>query len=328
MNWNFYPISDFPQYTPQWDKLNQNNTNTPLLSSAFVEPLIKYFANHQKDKLAICGDINNPTAMTVITKRKLGVWETLQPSQAPIGLWIHQQSTPIDALLAGLTKKLPFPTLLFGVTQQDPDCLPRPEAQGKISTLDYIETARVTLEGTFEEYWSQRGKNLRQNLKRQRNRLGREEIETKLKTITNPEEIEAAIIAYGKMESAGWKSEGGTAIHINNEQGKFYREMLINFCKQKNGVIFQYFYNDELVTTDLCIKDDNCLIILKTTYDESITTTSPAMLMRQDTFKYIFEQQFTKKIEFYGKVMDWHTKWSNEVRPMFHINVYKYSFFT
>ena len=326
MNWTLYPISEFAHYSQQWEELNRNNTNTPLLCCSFVQPLIAHFANPGKDRLAICGDINKPLAMTIITKRKLGVWETLQPSQAPIGLWVHQQHSPLENLLASLRKVLPFPTLLFGITQQDPDCLPRPETSKKISTLDYIQTARVTLQGSFDDYWSQRGKNLRQNLRRQRNRLEREDISTKLKTITDPTKIEQAIIAYGKMESAGWKSTGGTAIHIDNEQGKFYRDMLINFCQEQNGLIFQYFYNDKLVATDLCIKDDNCLIILKTTYDESITTTSPAMLMRQDAFEYIFEQRFTKKIEFYGKVMDWHTKWSDEIRVMYHLNTFRFSF--
>ena len=319
MNWTLHPISDFAKFTHQWDELNQGSSNTPLLNSLFVAPLIKH-------QLAIYGDIHNPTAMTIITKRKFGVWETLQPSQAPIGLWLNQQSIPIEKLLASLLKTLPFPTLLFGITQQDPDCLTRPETKNKISTLDYIQTARVTLQGSFDDYWSQRGKNLRQNLRRQRNRLEREGITSTLKTITSSEEVEPAIIAYGKMESVGWKNAGGTAIHIENDQGQFYQDMLINFSKTNNSIIFQYFYNDQLVATDLCIKNENCLIILKTTYDESITTSSPAMLMRQDAFEYIFEQQFTKKIEFYGKVMGWHTKWSDEIRTMFHINFFKFSF--
>jgi len=62
------------------------------------------------------------------------------------------------------------------------------------------------------------------------------------------------------------------------------------------------------------------LIILKTTYDETITTSSPAMLMRQDAFEFIFSNQLVEKIEFYGKVMDWHTKWSEEIRILYHIN--------
>ena len=89
-------------------------------------------------------------------------------------------------------------------------------------------------------------------------------------------------------------------------------------------MIFQYHYNEELVATDLCICSGGSFIILKTTYDERIKTTSPAILMRQDEFKHVLDNKLAKKVEFYGKLMDWHTKWSDEVRTMYHINIAKH----
>jgi CelD/BcsL family acetyltransferase involved in cellulose biosynthesis len=324
MAWKLYPVTEFDRHIESWNSLNSQGPCSPLLNSDFVQPLLKYFST-SKDRLAIYGESRNPTVMAVITKPKFGVWETLQPSQAPLGLWLQEKNLPLTTSMQEMLKALPFPALLFGITQQDPDLLPRPEAKGKLSTLDYIQTARVTVNGSFDDYWEQRGKNLRQNLKRQRNRLERETINTTLKIITKPEAIEQAIIDYGSLESAGWKNAGGTAIHIDNDQGRFYREMLIGFCAANNAMVFQYFYNDQLVASDLCIKDNNSLIILKTTYDESITTSSPAMLMRQGAFEYIFNRRLVKKIEFYGKVMDWHTKWSEEIRTLYHINYYALS---
>lgn len=326
MTWHIHPIADFKNHQTQWDELNRRNANTPLLKSDFVAPLIEYFSSGH-EKLAIHGDIAQPNAMAILTKRKFAVWETLQPSQAPLGLWLQDTSESTEKLLTSLRKSLTFPTLLVGITQQDPDILTRPEKSNSISTLDYIQTARVSLDCSFADYWGKRGKNLRQNLNRQRNRLQREEINTALKIITAAEDIEAAIVAYGKLESAGWKSAGGTAIHIDNNQGKFYRDMLINFSREQNAMIFQYFYADILVATDLCIKDKQSLIILKTTYDESITTSSPAMLMRQDAFQYIFDAKLVERIEFYGKVMDWHTKWSEEIRNLYHVNYYFTQYF-
>lgn len=321
MTWYLHPIANYKQHVEKWDNLNQQNANIPLLSSDFVIPLLDYFSTGN-EKLAIHGDPEQPDAMTILSKPKFAVWETLQPSQAPIGLWLQDNSAATAALLTQLRKTLPFPTLLVGVTQQDPDFLPIPEESTGINTLDYIRTARVTLNGSFQDYWGRRGKNLRQNLNRQRNRLEREGIQTKLKIITTADEITQAIVDYGILESAGWKNAGGTAIHIDNNQGKFYRDMLINFCRHQDALVFQYYYGDQLVATDLCIKDDHSLIILKTTYDETITTSSPAMLMRQEAFEYIFVNRLVEKIEFYGKVMEWHTKWSDEIRTLYHINHY------
>ncbi|MCQ8128758.1 GNAT family N-acetyltransferase [Methylomonas rivi] len=320
MTWHLYPVGEFKQHRENWDRLNSQGVNTPLLSSDFVIPLLDYFSSN-KDKLAIHGDSQQPDAMAIVTKTKFGVWQTLQPSQAPLGLWLQNKTIATANLLSSLRKALPFPTLLIGITQQDPDLLPRPEKSSGLSTLDYIQTARVSVKGGFDDYWSQRGKNLRQNLNRQRNRLAREGVQATLKIITEAEAIPQAIVDYGRLESAGWKNAGGTAIHIDNNQGKFYRDMLINFCQHRDALVFQYYYGDQLVATDLCIKDGHSLIILKTTYDEAITTSSPAMLMRQEAFEYIFNNQLVEKIEFYGKVMDWHTKWSDEIRIMYHINL-------
>lgn len=321
MNWHLYPIAEFKQHIKSWNELNSNGVNTPLLSSDFIMPLLEQFSTG-KELLAIHGSPNQPDAMAILTKPKLAVWETLQPSQAPLGLWLQNKTLETGTLLSQLRKALPFPTLLVGITQQDPDLLPRPEKCSNLKTLDYIQTARVSVNGSFQDYWSQRGKNLRQNLNRQRNRLKREEIQTTLKIITVPEEIRQAIIDYGRLESAGWKNSGGTAIHIDNEQGKFYCDMLTNFSQNQNALIFQYYYDDNLVATDLCIKDADSLIILKTTYDETITASSPAMLMRQEAFEYIFNTNLAKRIEFYGKVMDWHTKWSDEIRTLYHVNFF------
>lgn len=315
----FLPISSLDQYTEQWDKLNLQGPNTPVLSTSFIKPLLKHFGTG-KEKLVIIGEQGNPCALSIITKNKFGSYITFQPSQAPIGLWLQSPSSDTTKSLATLFKKLPLTTFVFSLTQQDPDLISRPETKNKVSTLDYIDTGRVTLDKSFDEYWSERGKNLRQNLNRQRNRLEREGITATLKTITSPNKVNEAIKQYGKLESAGWKNNQGTAIHIENDQGLFYSELLQEYCANGNGFIYQYYYNDEMVATDLCIRNKNQFIILKTTYNEEISTSSPAMLMRKASFVPIFEERKSKTIEFYGKVMNWHTKWTKEIRTMYHIN--------
>ena len=63
--------------------------------------------------------------------------------------------------------------------------------------------------------------------------------------------------------------------------------------------------------------------MLQTTYDESIRDSSPASLMRYEYFRNIFDEARVGRIEFYGKVMDWHTKWSDEIRVLYHANFYR-----
>ncbi|MGH8729708.1 MAG: GNAT family N-acetyltransferase, partial [Burkholderiales bacterium] len=149
-------------------------------------------------------------------------------------------------------------------------------------------------------------------------------IATRLEVITELERIDEAVLDYAKLENVGWKAAGGTAIAPGNAQHRFYSEMLQRFGARNEARIYRYFFGDRLVATDLCLHSREALIILKTTYAESEKTSSPALLMREEAFAKLFADGRTTRIEFYGKVMEWHTKWSDEIRTLFHINHYRF----
>ncbi len=319
MNWKIYSISVFPEYAQTWETLNDTHSGSPLLSLNFVTAVLDYFSSG-KEKLCVCTVDQQVVAVCILQRLATGQWITLQPSQAPIGLWLQSPEFSTARLCATLMKALPGIKLMLSVTQQDPYMLPRSGSAGGLETLDYIKTARVTVSGTFKDYWEKRSKNLKQNMKRQRNRLARENIEIQMTVLADPADVPQAISSYGNLESKGWKSKSETAISSDNLQGRFYTALLTRFCEKGQGKIYQYRYNDRLVATDLCIQNKQQLIILKTTYDESIKTSSPAFLMRQESFEQLFSSGEIEFIEFYGKVMDWHTKWSDETRVMYHCN--------
>ncbi len=287
--------------------------------------LLEHFGTGQ-ERLVCCGEPIAPIALAIMRSRGLFRWETFQPSQAPLGAWLHDPRYSFAQLLTGLFKALPGFPLVAGVTQQDPDLVPRPDNAGRIETLDYIQTARVSIQGSHDDYWSARGKNLRQNMKKQRNKLEKEGIVTRLELLRQPEQMAQAVADYGRIESNSWKAQGGTAIHPNNSQGRFYRAILESFCRAGKGCVYRYYFGDCLAATDLCIEGGGELIILKTTYDESLVDgTSPALLMRQEVFKQLFEEKNLNRVEFYGRVMEWHTRWTDEIRTMYHVNGFRYT---
>jgi CelD/BcsL family acetyltransferase involved in cellulose biosynthesis len=324
MSWKIYPISEFEKQQEGWQRLNRDGIASPLLDPAFMSPLLQYFGTGKE--ILVCYECDGQAkAMAIMVPSRHGAWETFQPSQAPVGAWLHSADMDWNILLYKLMRVLPGFPLLIGVTQQDPDLVMRPEPGNTLKTLDYIQTARISLNGDFDSYWNSRGKNLRQNMKKQRSKLAKDAITTRLELSTSPEDVAQAITDYGIIESAGWKADGGTAISPATAQGQFYRAMMENFCRVGSGHIYRYWYDDRIVAMDLCIEGNENIVILKTTYDESIKNgTSPALLMRQDEFKKMFSDGELKKIEFYGRVMDWHTKWSDEIRTLYHVNQYRW----
>lgn len=320
MKWSLLPVNEFNNYSEQWDALNKSNSNSLLLASDFVIPLIDNFSTG-KEILAIARQNELVVAMFIITKKQTGVWESFQPSQAPISMSVYTNELLVDTLKS-LCKTLKGLTLMLGITQLDPDISSRPESSSKLNTIDYIQTSRISVIGSFEEYWQKRGKNLRQNMNKQRNRLKKNGIDTKLEIITDPDKMINAIIDYGNLESSGWKLDSGTAVNIENQQGMFYKQVMERFAHKKQATVYKYWYGNDNAAMDLCIHNAETIIILKTTYNEEFKSSSPAMLMRQESFEAIFENKTYQKIEFYGKVMEWHKRWTDEIRTMYHLNFY------
>lgn len=324
-DWQVFPIAEFSAHAAAWRVLNTRVTDSPALDPDFVAPLLDQFADRHA-RLCVAGDPGNPVAMTIVTSRRNGVWQTFQPAQAPICLWISRTDVPTAALAGALMRKLSPFALLFGLSQLDPELLPRPPDDKYLRTLDYIQTGRITVSGSFDDYWAARGKNLRHNLKRQSNRMVTDGVSGQLEILTGARDMATALAEYGRMETAGWKAVGGTAIAADNAQGRFYRDMLERFAARGAARVYAYRLAGKIAAVDLCILQGGTLIILKTTYDETMSGYSPAMLMRQAAFKDMFADGRVKHIEFYGKVMDWHTKWTREIRTLYHLNYYRYGF--
>ena len=323
MTWRLLPVTRFGDVRAQWQTLNARSGDTPVLHPDFIGPLLQEFAS-PADQLAILDSAAGPSAMTVLSRRNGLAWQSFQPANAPIGLWVCDPALPLPELLRDLLRSLPGPTGLIGLLQQDPDITPRPPDDNGLSTLDYIETARVSVSQPFDDYWAQRGKNLRRNMKRQHTQLEREGTPPRLEVLRDPADMPRAITDYARLEGIGWKRALGTDVQQDDPQSRFYVGMMQRFCAAGKGHVFRYFYGEDLAATDICIEHDGVFAILKTTYDEAIRKTSPAQLMRHEMFEALFRQGRLRRIEFYGRVMDWHRQWTDEIRTLYHVNQYRW----
>ncbi|PHV13352.1 GNAT family N-acetyltransferase [Chitinimonas sp. BJB300] len=325
MIWQIYPVEQFQTLAGEWDALLHASADIPFLESAFLLPLLKEFGNHL-EVVAVGRENGQAQAAAILQPGKLGLWETFQPSQLPLGAWVVKASQTLGDTTSSLIPALPGLSLGIGLSQLDPLLQQRPEASQLIRTQDYIDTAWIDIESDFDTYWEARGKNLKQNARKQRNKLQTDGIHVQMDCIRDPQGVADAMRDYGTLESAGWKAANGTAVHPDNAQGRFYRQMLENFCALGRGRIYRYRFDDKVVSMDLCIDNGKTVVILKTAYDESYKSISPSTLMRQDQFQALFTEGQFKRIEFYGKVMEWHTRWAEAKRVIYHATAYRWSF--
>ncbi len=328
MKWRLLPAARFDAIGAHWAALHRAGPAAPMLAPAFVAALLTEFGGGG-ELLALCEDGDGPCASAVLAPRGLGRWASFQPAQAPLGLWLQRPGLDCGALLARLAGALPGFPLQIGLSQCDPLLLPRAADGGRTRSLDYIDTAHIPVGGSFDDYWLGRGKNLRANLRKQRARLGAEGVATRLEVAQAPQEMAAAVADYGRLESSGWKARDGTAVAADNAQGRFYTRMLEAMAAIGAARVYRYRFGERLVAMDLCILERDTIVILKTAYDESVASRpssglSPALLMREEACRALFGEGRFARIEFYGRVMDWHTRWTDQVRTLYHLNHYRW----
>jgi CelD/BcsL family acetyltransferase involved in cellulose biosynthesis len=320
--WQSFPATAIERRATDWDAIVASAGFPPFLRTDFVIPALREFGTG-RERLVVYGSQASSSAMAIVSSRRMGIWETFQPSQLPLGAFVRDGRASLEGELHSLIRALPGLAVAIAFTQQDPDLVPRPPDTARLRTLDYIETARVPVEGTFDAYWAARGKNLRTNVKRQRAKLAQESLQATLDVVDAPERVAAAIADYGRLETAGWKAAGGTAVAAENPQGRFYTRVFETFCARGRGRIYRFVIGDKVAAMDLCIEDAGVVVVLKTAYDEAFGNLSPATLMRHEYFRTLFESGSVRRIEFYGKVMEWHRRWSDDVRTLYHVNAYR-----
>jgi CelD/BcsL family acetyltransferase involved in cellulose biosynthesis len=306
-----------------WDRLNAQRRDLPFLSAQAVGCALRAFGNGG-ERLLVATTGGAAAAMLVVVRDGPLRWRTFQPAQLPLGAFVCARDLPLAALAASLGRGPLRFALALSLTQIDPWLAPRDSDAARCTTSDYVPTAWVELEGSFDDYWARRGKNLRQNLRKQRTRLADDGVLPHTTAWTAAADMAAAVERYGTLESAGWKGAEGTAVHAANVQGRFYRELLEGAAAAGEAVAYEHRFGERTVAMNLCLRRGSTLVVLKTSYDESLQAVSPAFLLHQDMLQALFGESRVRRVEYYGRVMEWHTRWTDQQRVLYHQTFFRW----
>lgn len=321
--WQLHPATQLKQFAPQWDELQQRTQPHAFLRASFLICLLEEFGNGS-ERLAFQAGPAGWVGACLLQPQGRGRWSSFQPSQLPLGPVLLADGLTLADALQQLLPELPGLPLALGLTQLDSLHHPATLDTPRLRSLHYIDTAWVDVDSSFETYWESRGKNLRQNTRKQLKKIEAGGVTPRIELIEAPEQIAAAIEQYGVLESSGWKAEQGTAISANGAQGRFYRRALEQAARDGQARIYRYWFGDEVVAMDLCVHQGDCLVILKTAYQQAHHAVSPSTLMRAVEFEALFNEGRFKRIEFFGRVMEWHTRWTDKSRALFHLTAYRW----
>ena len=187
-------------------------------------------------------------------------------------------------------------------------------------------TVCIDLDSDFAGYWRARPVKLQKNIDRSMRAMAKASFNWRFATVVSPEAVELAVQRYGDLEIQGWKRAAGTAVHRTNSQGRFYQEVLRRFAERGRGLVYELYFDDCLVSSQLAIGNDSMLITLKTTYNEAFREYSPGKVLDYLILQQEFELGRFSKIEFCTNAGPELMRWGNRTRPISHLTVYRNRF--
>ncbi|UUZ56842.1 GNAT family N-acetyltransferase [Massilia sp. H-1] len=291
MKWTLRPASEFAALSGQWAQLHVRCQASPMLAVEFVAPLIAEFGSGA-ELLAVCEHEARTVAMALVAPQGRGAWASFQPSPGA-DRPVAAGRCPCPARVAGRADGRPARPAA-GVR---PDPV-RPRSAGAPARL--APAAHDGLHRHGENY--HRFKQFRRLLECARQEPARKSEKTAHKARQGCRGPAPAgqprpagrgrsggrLRLYSRAR--GWKADGGTAVNASKQcpgtlLPRHARRLLL---KRGAGSIYRYWFGQQLVAMDLCIEDERQIIVLKTTYDESVPNSlSPTLLMREEACRAV-----------------------------------------
>lgn len=329
MSWIIQPgAALLERHADAWQQMQRRYYGChPLFDIRFVGPALRYFGEVEDGvRLAVKIESGEPVMMGLVEDRGLGRWQLFLPSQIPLGPLLLRTdisgedcAVSLDDLLAAL----PRYAWTIGLPKLDPAyCAPLnscAELQGE--RRSYATTVNIAIEGSFEIYWQSRSKNLRAKMRRLAGRF--EEQGGHLHEVRETSRMGEAVAEHGRLESAGWKGLKGTAIHKDNIQGLFYRDLLERFAAAGGARVFQLQLGGRVIASQIAVQENGILVLLKTAHDESFAAYSPGRLLDYLMLQRLFTEQELRVVEYYTSASAEDARWSTAQREIYHFNYFR-----
>lgn len=190
----------------------------------------------------------------------------------------------------------------------------------RISRARYESAPFTTLDGTFEDYLSEKSGNFRSNLRRKTKKLHNKFSYT-IKIYTSPEEAEKAVQEIIDIDKNSWKEKEGTAISSRNETEALYKNLAKNLSKSEWLRIYIMYIDSKPIAFDYGVLFHNNYFMLKTSYIESMSDYSPGIVLRGKVLEDLFEIG-AKEHDFMWGVEHYKMQWSNGIREYDRLTMY------
>jgi CelD/BcsL family acetyltransferase involved in cellulose biosynthesis len=262
---------------------------------------------------------------------ELNAWRIFWPHDLGVNDFIIDQSFPVNCLIDELTLaitricKKPWDLLILqdcpeegAVDASMKTCRPR-----RSVSIYHHESKYLDCRNTDNNVLGKLSTKYKKNLRRLANKLKKTgEVSTYLHQ--NKSELDQAFSEFLKVESAGWKGEGETALMYDLPQRSFYEALLKYFGEQGRCVIHTLKLDGDPIASQFAVLSGDTYYMLKIGYDETFKASGPGSVLLEETIRHFSEQGHIKKISFVTG-SSWQDIWLPESTRIFHHYIFNQS---
>jgi Acetyltransferase (GNAT) domain len=325
LSWDVVLVAQRSHALSRWRALHSRLNSCILISAEAIDTALTHFG--VGDERIAFGSRGGVDCTAILLRAPLrGVVNIFLPSQLPLAPILNPQDCPLEASdLRALIAAVSLSGVVLRVSCLDPLWGSDFEKVRGIEKTVLLNTPSIELPSTLDAYMSERANKFRSDLRRRRKKAESEKGAIHFTEMHQVAEIASAVAQYGELESRGWKGAAGTAVDAEGAQFRFYKEWLVQRAEFGEARVFTLHIGDTLAAMRLAIQQDDCLYMLKVTYDESLRAYSPGALMLESVIEWCYSEKANiRRIEFYGKTAEAHQPWLTSTRPICTASIYRF----
>jgi CelD/BcsL family acetyltransferase involved in cellulose biosynthesis len=329
MTWRIWGAREISKCAPLWHQIaEQMVVRHPTLEADFLFSACKVLCDDPSRVHFGCQTRNDGVVDTAVLLERLqfGIWRVLSTAHLPVAplVWSAKDAAMAHTGIESLIRSLPGAALFLRASNWDPDYSPSLHPDVCLDSSPTHTAVRVDIAGTFDDYWSNRSKNLRRSIRGLLNKAEAEGLSPKLIVLRTPTEIDSAIEAHGRLEETGWKRRSGKPLSKGDTETDFYLELLRNVAPQNRAWIFQLYMGDRLAASQFGVVAGPTLALLKTGYDDSLSRFAPGRVLDYFMLQHLFEQRDASRVEYCTIASEDDIRWSTAQRQICEVEIYRH----
>jgi len=133
-------------------------------------------------------------------------------------------------------------------------------------------------------------------LRRQRNRLA-DDGEVRFSMSVSPQQTEAALDQFLKLEAAGWKGKRGTALGAKEGLNRFIRETARKLGPQGKFEVATLTRGADTIAAGIVLRHSERGYFFKTAYDERLSKCSPGVQLTLDLTRHLCADEMLSSVD-------------------------------